>query len=196
MTVCPSCLAPLFPLRSVGRTEFWRRALPLAAALVVLIWAVHRTGFEIPAPLPDGEVGVIWALWAFWLPLTLARLHDAAVPRLTRGALAAALLALPALPWLAMLIAGGPDLPATRQLAENAAGPAGLLPLLPAIAVAGMTELVGSAFAFMFLMLVVSAVALVVQLWILVLLLRPSAPRHPTLPDDLATTPSYLEVNP
>jgi len=199
MTVRPSCLVSLFPARSIGRAEFWRRALPLVAVIVVLIWAAHRAGFEVAAPLPNGQAGVTWAIWAFWLPLlplTLARLRDASVPRLMRGVLAAALLAPPLLPWLATLVAGGPDLPATRQLADSATGPAELLPLFPTIAVTGMIELVISAFEFMFLMLVVSAVALVVHLWILILLLRPSAPRHPTLPDDLATTPSYLEVNP
>lgn len=199
MTVRPSCLASLFPPGSIGRAEFWQRALPLAAVIAVLTWAVHRTGFEVRAPLPNGEAGVIWAFWAFWLPLlplTLARLRDAAVPRLMRGVLVAAVLALPLLPWLAMLIAEGPDLPATRQLVDGATDLAGLLTLPPAIAVTGMSELTLSLIEFAFLMLAVFAVALAVHLSPLILLLRPSAPRHPTLPDDLAATPSYLEVNP
>lgn len=164
--------------------------------IAVLIWAVHRTGFEVRAPLPNGEAGVIWAFWLPFLPLTLARLRDAAVPRLMRGVLVAAVLALPLLPRLAMLIAEGPDLPATRQLVDGATDLAELLTLPPAIAVTGMSELTLSLIEFAFLMLAVFAVALAVHLSPLILLLRPSAPRHPTLPDDLAATPSYLEVNP
>lgn len=175
------------PPLTLTRRDYWRRALPLAAFLLALVWALSAAGVTLRLPAGAANVSVLWFLWVIWLPLTPLtwRRLSTVLGRWPARVLMLALWVSPLLPW-AMLAAHNFDWHMTKAFAAGVETPLDAVAMTPAIVASGALDAMVMAGAGIFLALVAVAILATLHIFTLIVLLSPDrSPRPPSTPFDL-----------